>query len=92
MCTPSLAAPNRPCTTPAAAWSSPTVSRAWPTSTTPYAAEAMARALACAGDLDQAATWHSRATAAGATVADDEDRQIFTDDLATGPWFGLNRR
>ncbi|HET9560403.1 MAG TPA: SRPBCC domain-containing protein [Actinomycetota bacterium] len=57
-----------------------------------YAAEAMARALACAGDLDQAATWHSRATAAGATIADDEDRQIFTDDLATGPWFGLNRR
>jgi hypothetical protein len=52
----------------------------------------MARALACAGDLDQAATWHSRATAAGATVADDEDRQIFTDDLAIGPWFGLNRR
>jgi hypothetical protein len=54
-----------------------------------YAAEAMARALACAGDLDQAATWHSRATAAGATVTDDEDRKIFTDDLATGPWFGL---
>jgi hypothetical protein len=57
-----------------------------------YAAEAMARALACAGDLDQAATWHSRATTASATVADDEDRRIFTDDLATGPWFGLNRR
>ncbi|HET9558837.1 MAG TPA: hypothetical protein VFS70_17005, partial [Actinomycetota bacterium] len=57
-----------------------------------YAAEAMARALACAGDLDQSAAWHSRATAAGATVADDEDRQVFTDDLATGPWFGLNRR
>jgi uncharacterized protein YndB with AHSA1/START domain len=57
-----------------------------------YAAEAMARALACAGDLDHAATWHSRATAAGATVSDDEDRKIFTDDLATGPWFGLNRR
>jgi hypothetical protein len=51
-----------------------------------------ARSLACAGDLDQSAAWHSRATAAGATVADDEDRQIFTDDLATGPWFGLNRR
>ena len=56
---------------------------------TAYAAEAMARALACAGDLDQAAGWHSRATAAGATVADDEDRKIFTEDLATGPWFGL---
>jgi uncharacterized protein YndB with AHSA1/START domain len=56
---------------------------------TAYAAEAMARALACAGDLDQAAGWHSRATAAGATVANDEDRKIFTEDLATGPWFGL---
>jgi Activator of Hsp90 ATPase homolog 1-like protein len=57
-----------------------------------YAAEAMARALACAGELDQAASWHSRATAAGAAVADDEDRKIFTDDLATGPWFGLDAR
>jgi hypothetical protein len=55
-----------------------------------YAAEAMARALACAGDLDQAAAWHARATAAGAAVRDDEDRTIFADDLATGPWFGLN--
>jgi uncharacterized protein YndB with AHSA1/START domain len=54
-----------------------------------YAAEAMARALACAGDPGQAAGWHSRATAAGATIADDEDRKIFTEDLATGPWFGL---
>ena len=59
---------------------------------TAYAAEAMARALACAGDLDQAAGWHSRATAAGATVTDDEDRKIFTEDLATGPWFGLRTR
>ena len=55
-----------------------------------YAAEAMARALACAGDRTQAAGWHSRATAAGATIADDEDRKIFTEDLATGPWFGLS--
>jgi uncharacterized protein YndB with AHSA1/START domain len=55
-----------------------------------YAAEAMARALACAGDLDRAAAWHSRATAAGATIADDEDRKIFTEDLATGPWSGLS--
>jgi len=29
------------------------------------------------------------ATAAGATVTNDEDRKIFTEDLATGPWFGL---
>jgi uncharacterized protein YndB with AHSA1/START domain len=55
-----------------------------------YAAEAMARALACAGDLDRAAAWHSRATAAGATIADEEDRKIFTEDLATGPWSGLS--
>jgi len=54
-----------------------------------YAAEAMARALACAGELDQAATWRSRATEAGAAIADDEDRDIFTGDLADGPWFGL---
>jgi len=53
------------------------------------AAEAMARALACAGELDQAAAWYARASAAGAAIADDEDREIFTGDLATGPWFGL---
>jgi hypothetical protein len=23
-------------------------------------------------------------------VADDEDREIFTGDLATGPWYGLD--
>jgi uncharacterized protein YndB with AHSA1/START domain len=57
-----------------------------------YTAEAMARALACAGDLDQAAAWHSRATAAGAAIADDEDRKIFAEDLTAGPWFGLNAR
>ena len=54
-----------------------------------YAAEAMARALACAGGLVEAASWHARATAAGAGIADGEDREIFTGDLATGPWFGL---
>jgi hypothetical protein len=54
-----------------------------------YAAEAMARALACAGELDQAATWYSRATEAGAAIADDEDRDIFNGDLTDGPWFGL---
>jgi uncharacterized protein YndB with AHSA1/START domain len=54
-----------------------------------YAAEAMARALACAGDLDHAAGWHSRATAAGAAVADDEHRKLFAEDLSAGPWYGL---
>jgi uncharacterized protein YndB with AHSA1/START domain len=55
-----------------------------------YTAEAMSRAMACAGELDQAAAWHSRATAAGAAIADDQDRKIFAEDLATGPWYGLN--
>jgi hypothetical protein len=55
-----------------------------------YAAEAMARALAGAGDLDQAAAWHARATAAGAAIADAEDREIFTGDLVAGPWFQLD--
>jgi hypothetical protein len=54
-----------------------------------YAAEAMARALACAGDLDQAGAWHTRASAAGSAITDDKDREIFTADLITGPWFDL---
>jgi hypothetical protein len=44
------------------------------------------------GEVERAAAWHSRATAAGATVADDEDRKRFAEDLATGPWFGLPER
>jgi hypothetical protein len=54
-----------------------------------YGYEGMARAHAVAGDLDEARTWHARATAAGAEVADEEDRTIFADDLAAGPWYGL---
>ena len=49
--------------------------------------EAMARALACAGRLDEAAT---HVTAARAVpIADPEDRAICEADLAGGPWFGL---
>ncbi|HSK36164.1 MAG TPA: hypothetical protein VLA80_05465 [Actinomycetota bacterium] len=54
------------------------------------AAEAMARALACAGDLGQAASWHARATAAGAGIARPwRGPRDLTGDLATGRWFGL---
>jgi len=56
-----------------------------------YAFEAMARAEAAAGELDEARRWHARAAEAGAAIADDEDRKIFTDDLAGGPWHGLDR-
>ena len=52
-----------------------------------YAHEAMARALALAGQLDEAAR-HRRA-AADVEIADPEDRAIVESDLVAGPWFGL---
>lgn len=52
-----------------------------------YAHEARARALACLGRVDEAATELEAARAV--PVADDEDRQIVTGDLSAGPWFGL---
>jgi uncharacterized protein YndB with AHSA1/START domain len=52
-----------------------------------YGHEARARALACAGRLDDAAA--ERALAAAYPVADDEDRKIVEADLEAGPWFGL---
>lgn len=52
-----------------------------------FAHEAMARALAAAGRLDEAA---AEVTAARATpVADPEDLGICEGDLAAGPWYGL---
>lgn len=52
-----------------------------------YGHEARARALACAGRLDDAAA--ERALAAASPIADDEDRKIVETDIETGPWFGL---
>lgn len=52
-----------------------------------YVEEALARAHAIAGDLDEAAA--ARARAGEVAIADDEDRKIFESDLADGPWFGL---
>ena len=52
-----------------------------------YAHEARARALACLGRLGEAAP--ELAAARAVPIADDEDRKIFDDDLANGPWFGL---
>jgi len=54
-----------------------------------YAAEALARALALAGDLDAAR--EARARAASIEIANDDDRSIFESDLADGPWFGLDQ-
>jgi uncharacterized protein YndB with AHSA1/START domain len=53
-----------------------------------YAHEALARALACAGRLDEARA--ERDAAAAVAIADDEDRTIVEGDLATGPWYGLD--
>ena len=53
-----------------------------------YGHEARARALACAGRLDDAAA--ERALAAAYSVADGEDRKIVEADLESGPWFGLS--
>lgn len=52
-----------------------------------YAHEARARALACLGRLDEAASELARAFST--EVADDEDRSIFESDLVAEPWFGL---
>ena len=53
-----------------------------------YAHEARARALACAGRLDDARA--ERDLAAATPIADDEDRAIVIADLADGPWYGLD--
>jgi hypothetical protein len=53
-----------------------------------YRHEAMARALALAGRLDEAAAEHR--LAAAVPIERPEDREVFEADLATGPWFGLD--
>ena len=54
-----------------------------------YAYEARARALAAAGRMDEAREAYRRA--ATITVADAQDRSIYENDLATEPWFGMER-
>jgi DNA-binding transcriptional MerR regulator len=54
-----------------------------------FAYEGMARSLALAGELEEARRFADRAAAAGAQVADDEDKQIFMSDFSTLP---LTRR
>jgi len=49
------------------------------------AAEAMARALAVAGNRDGAAEWKARATSALAAIVEAEDRSVIEGDLATLP-------
>ena len=51
----------------------------------PSSYEAMARALAVAGDRPAAEEWRARARAAVAAIDDPEDRQLIEQDLATLP-------
>ena len=53
-----------------------------------YAHEALARAYACAGDLDQAREHLTKAR--NTTIADPEDQAIVDADIKTGPWYGLS--
>lgn len=52
-----------------------------------YAHEAIARADACLGNTATALEAHR--AAAAAEIADEDDRSIFSGDLAAEPWFGL---
>jgi uncharacterized protein YndB with AHSA1/START domain len=53
-----------------------------------YAHEALARAHACAGNLDEARKHLS--TSKSTTIADPEDRAIVEADIKAGPWYGLD--
>jgi hypothetical protein len=50
-----------------------------------FAYEALARAHSVAGDSAESRDWRERAVLAGADIAEDEDRQLLLDDLATIP-------
>lgn len=50
-----------------------------------FALEGMARSLALSGEHEEAHRFAKRAAEAGSAIADDEDRQIFMNDLATLP-------
>jgi len=51
----------------------------------PAAYEALARALAVAGDRTEAEAWRARAREALTSVAEAEDRELIEGDLATLP-------
>lgn len=55
-----------------------------------FAREVMARALAAAGDVAAARDHLEAATRLGHAIADDDDREVFLEELAREPWFGLD--
>lgn len=53
-----------------------------------FAYEAVARALACAGETAGAQEHYRLAERAGAQIAEEDDRLHFQKELRAGPWFG----
>ncbi len=56
---------------------------------TAYAFEAMARAKALQGEIEEAKSFYEKAREAGEAIRDEEDRSIFMGDFESGDWFGL---
>jgi len=54
-----------------------------------YAYEGMARANALGGDRGLARRYLEMAEAAGAAIADAEDKEIYMGDLRAGAWYGI---
>ena len=54
-----------------------------------YAHEALARARALTGQVEEARRERQKAGELGAQIQDPEDRQIFLGDLQGGPWYAL---
>lgn len=54
-----------------------------------YAYEAAARSAALVGDLEKAADFYARASAAAEEIADEENRSFFLADLTGGDWFAF---
>jgi len=55
-----------------------------------YAYEAVARAAAASGDLEEARRLRGMARDAGDAIAENEDRDIFDGDLDAPPWYGAD--
>ena len=55
-----------------------------------FAYEALARALAANGRIEEGRKALEEARARAEMIAEEEDRQIVDSELARGPWFGLD--
>jgi hypothetical protein len=53
-----------------------------------FGVEALARALAAAGEPDAERQWE-RAHALGEAIVEDDDREVFLAELRREPWFGI---